>query len=68
MASIQFIRLLSSLIGSLIESWRGRRDGDYSRENIGGVILLVGILTPCIYRTKIIKIVRVGLDGIYFLL
>ena len=64
MASIQFIRLLSSLIGSSIESWRGRRDGDHSRENIGGVILLVGILIPRIYRTKIIKIVRVGLDGI----
>ena len=38
MASIQFIRLLSSSIGSLIESWRGRRDGDHSRENISGVI------------------------------
>jgi len=64
MASIQFIRLLSSSIGSSIESRRGRRDGDHSRENIGGVILLVGILIPRIYRMKIIKIVRVGVEGI----
>ena len=64
MASIQFIRLLSSLIGSSIESWRGRRDGDHSRENIGGVILLVVILIPRIYRMKIIKIGRADLEGI----
>ena len=62
--SIQSIRLLSSSIGSSIESRRGRRDGDHSRENIGGVILLVGILIPRIYRMKIIKIGRADLEGI----
>ena len=64
MASIQFIRLLSSSISSSIESWRGRRDGDHSYENISGVIFLVRILLPHIYRTKIIKMVRQRLEGI----